>query len=225
MNTTPIPLPDRVMRFVKLRQEQGGVSAVLIYGSYARGTQHELSDVDIIFVVDDGFASKFVVFEGLDFEVLESTKRNMIAYWQKNWDEDRHWYLWKDAKIIYDRDGEGASVVKHALSLIKDRQPWSGEQMEMRRNVMLAKLRKIQYLSNKDPIVAAILLTEIVRSITEHWFLTRGQFVPSPKEFMGALQQEEPEFSDLLKDFYMGCQTDRNERIDLVGNMLKIVYQ
>ena len=48
MKNRSFQLSDRVNRFIAARKELGDVSAVLIYGSYARGTQHEQSDVDII---------------------------------------------------------------------------------------------------------------------------------------------------------------------------------
>ncbi len=51
-NSLPTP-PDPVNRFIVDRLERGDVAAVPLYGSYARGTQHEQSDVDIIFVDDE----------------------------------------------------------------------------------------------------------------------------------------------------------------------------
>ena len=224
MKNRSLQLPDRVNRFIAARKEPGDVSAALIYGSYARGTQHEQSDVDIIFVVDNGFKSELVKHEGLEFEVLEATKNSIFAHWHSNWDEDRHWYLWKDAKVAYDRNGEGAEIVKYALSLVGERLPWPREQREGRRLVMLSRIQRIEYLSQTDPGTAAILLGEFVRTLTENWFKIRGQFIPSSKEFLATFADDCPKFGSLLKDFYLNS-TDLKTRFILVESMLRIVFR
>ena len=224
MKKRSLQLPDCVTRFIAARVKLGDVSAALIYGSYARGTQHEQSDVDIIFVVDNGFKSELVEHEGLEFEVLEATKSNIIDYWQSNWDEDRHWYLWKDVKVAYDRNDDGANIIKQALSLVNERLPWPREQTESRRLVMLSKIRRIEYLSRTDPGTAAILLVEIVRTLTENWFSIRGQYVPSSKEFLASFRDDCPEFCVLLKDFYLHTADLRTKFVQ-VEKMLQIVYR
>ena len=124
MKNKSLDLPQTITRFIAARIERGDILAALLYGSYARGTQTEHSDVDIIFILDKGYKSKLVMHEGIEFEVLEVTKSNLYAYWQKNWDEDRHWYLWKDAKAIFDPGGEGKEIIEHARSLVGERFPW-----------------------------------------------------------------------------------------------------
>jgi len=223
MNNTVFHLPESIKQFISARQARGGVSAVLIYGSYARGTQHEKSDVDLIFIVDEGFKSEYILHEGIDIEVLESTLSDMISYWQQNWDEDRHWYLWKDARVLYDRDGDGAKAVAHALSLVGDRQSWSQEHTEARKHIMKAKLGRCQYLAQKDPTTAAMLLTEFVRTLIENWFIVRGKFVPSTKEFLTCFSKQSPEFEQLLRDFYSDS-TNLNARFALLERMIERVY-
>ena len=216
-------LPEPVNRFIADRLDRGDVAAVLLYGSYARGTQHEQSDVDIIFVVDEGFRSEVVECEGVDIEVLEQTRHNMFAFWEQNLDEDRHWYLWKDVKVLYERDNEGAEVVAHALSLVGEKRPWPTDQVEMRRKVAVAKLRRTRFLSQSDPGTAAIVLVELVQASTQHWFAVRGHRVPSSKAFLGVFAEEEPELGDLLVDFY--TQTAELEsKFDTAQRLLEIVY-
>ncbi len=224
MSNTKFQLPTSVNRFIATRKEQGDIAAVLLYGSYARGTQHEKSDVDIIFVVDQGFKSELIVHDGLVIEVLESTKRNMFSYWKENWDEDRHWYLWKDVKVVYDRDGEGAEIVKYAQSLVGERLPWPRTKIENRRQVDLAKIEKVQYLSKTDPGTASILLFEFVSELTENWFKIRGRFVPSTKELLTIYSNDCPEYGQLLTDFHLN-EADLNTRFCLAKNMLEIAYR
>lgn len=218
-----LDLPGAVERFVVERTELGGVSAALLYGSYARGTQHEKSDVDIIFVVDEGFRSELVVHEGLDFEVLEATKSSMFDHWRMNWDEDRHWYLWKDAVVIYDRDDDGAEIVEYARSRVGERLPWSPEQIENRRQVMLAKFERIKYLSRTDPGTSAILLVELVGDVAQSWFKINGRFVPSPKEFLATFAEDCPRLEDLFRDFHLNS-SELEARFGQAENMLKVVY-
>lgn len=216
-------LPEPAHRFIANRLEHGDVAAVLLYGSYARGTQHEQSDVDIIFVVDEGFRSEIVNFEGMEFEVLEQTKPNMFAFWEQNLDEDRHWYLWKDAKVLFERDKEGTEVVAHALSLVGEKRPWPAHQVEMRKKVALSKLRRTRHLSQHDPGTAAIVLTELVEALTKHWFDVRGHRVPSSKAFHGVFAAEAPELGGLLRDFYVR-PLELEPKFDLAEQMVDLVY-
>ncbi len=47
MDNLPQSLPEQADRFIAERLDRGDVVAVLLYGSYARGTQHEQSDVEL----------------------------------------------------------------------------------------------------------------------------------------------------------------------------------
>jgi len=222
INTVP-DLPQSVKRFIELRLARDGVSAVLLYGSYARGTQHAKSDVDVVYIVDSGFNSECVEYEGLLFEVLEQTKHGMFEYWQKHMDVDRHWYLWKDAKVIYDREGEGAEVIEHAMSLVGQRHPWSREKVENHKLAMLAKIENIRYLSRKDAGTAAILLVEFVRLLTENWFKMRGQFVPSTKVILSLFAEHDPEFGSMLVDYHLNAD-GLDRKFEQVETMLNTVY-
>lgn len=223
INQTTLKLPQSITRFINRRVQRGDVSAVLLYGSYARGTQHEQSDVDLIFIVDEGFNSEYIEYERFVFEVLEQTKSNMFSYWKNNLDKDRHWYLWKDVKVLYDREGEGAETVKHALSLVGNRLPWSQERIVNHRQAMHARIDKIQYLSVEDQATAAVLLVEFVRSLAENWFKIRGRFVPSTKEFLALFEKDCPAFAEMLGDFHLN-PTDLDGRFVQVRRMLDIVY-
>jgi len=223
MINNTLQLPEGITNFVKLRLEKGGVSAVLLYGSYARGTQHEQSDVDIIFIVDEGFKREITTHAGLLFEVLEQTKNNLYSFWQKTLDIDRHWYLWKDIKILYDRDGAGKDIIEHALSLVGEKQPWSRPQIENERQKMLGRLPRIRYLARTDPGTASILLIEFVRAITENWFAIHGRYIPSSKVLLAEYKEVCPEFGMLLTDFYLNS-SELDERFVMVERMLEVVY-
>ena len=223
MYNPPPTLPEQVNRFVASRLDGGDVTAVLLYGSYARGTEHEQSDVDIIFVVDQGFKSEVVDLDGVDVEVLEQTKHNMFAFWEQNLDEDRHWYLWKDVKVLYERNNEGTEVVAHAMSLVGEKRPWPNDRIEMRKKVAQAKLRRTRFLSQLDAGSAAIALVELVQAMTGHWFDVRGQRVPSSKAFSGVFAEEDPELGDLLVGFYVR-PTEFDVRFDLADRMAELVY-
>lgn len=220
---TLLPLPEPVNRFISARREAGDVSAVLLYGSYARGTAHEQSDVDLIFIVDEGFKSELVEFEGIDFEVLEETKHNMFAFWQKNLDEDRHWHLWKDVKVLYDRDGEGVEAVAHAWSLVGQKQSWPIERIEMRKRVALAKLRRTRFLAQQDAGTAAIVLVELVQELTNHWFDVRGHRVPSSKTLLASFAEQHPELGSALREFY-AQPAGLEPRFDLAERIADLAY-
>ena len=46
-------IEDIVLKYVKAICEQYNVEAVILFGSYAKGTEHEDSDIDIAIVIDE----------------------------------------------------------------------------------------------------------------------------------------------------------------------------
>ena len=46
-------IEDIVLKYVKAICEQYEVEAIILFGSYAKGTEHEDSDIDIAIVVDE----------------------------------------------------------------------------------------------------------------------------------------------------------------------------
>jgi len=224
MTILALQLPESANRFIKQRQLQGDVSAVLLYGSYARGTHHVNSDIDIIFVVDQGFKRECVVQDGLLFEVLEETKNNMYSFWERNMDVDRHWYLWKDMKILFDRDGEGKEIIEHAMSFVSDRHPWPSKEVQMRKLIMLHKINNIRHVSSSDSRTAALLLVEFVWALIENWFGIRGRFIPSSKEVFTILPEEDPVLSDLLGDFYTN-PVDLDTKFKLAERIYKAIHE
>jgi len=223
MNDPALQLPESVNRFIKQRQMRGDISAVLLYGSYARGTQHANSDVDIMFIVDQGFKRECVVQDGLLFEIIEETSSDVYSYWQKNLDEDRHWNLWKDVKVLYDRDGEGKEIINRAHSLLTERQPWPRDELQMRTLIMQFKIKSIRHVSQSDPCTAALLLLESVRALMEDWFRMRGRFVPSSKEIFAIFADEDPILSGLITEFYVD-QIDLDTRLSLVERIFESVF-
>ncbi len=216
-------LPEVIHRFVASREEQGGLAAALLYGSFARGTAHERSDVDIIFIVDEGFASEAVTFEGKLFECLETTADAIMSHWEQKLDEDRHWYLWKDVKVLYERDGAGAHVVSAARSLVGERIPWTDEQIEMRRFVMTERIDRLRFLADTEPTTAAIVLGDVFRDLLEYWFKMRGEFVPSPKEFTSVFDVQSPPIAELVRSFYI-AERNLPGRLDVAIRLVDEVF-
>lgn len=46
-------IEDTVFKYVKAICEQYKVEAIILFGSYAKGTEHEDSDIDIAIVIDE----------------------------------------------------------------------------------------------------------------------------------------------------------------------------
>ena len=65
---------DIVNRYIKIVNENYDVIAIILFGSYAKGTQREDSDIDIAVITDDIKTDKF------DEEVNLMQLRNNIDY-------------------------------------------------------------------------------------------------------------------------------------------------
>ena len=77
---------DRVKVFVKQISLEYPVIAAYLFGSWASGTQHDLSDIDIGIIVADtvGKAQRFAIYSeardfDIDFEVVVIPERDYIS--------------------------------------------------------------------------------------------------------------------------------------------------
>lgn len=69
-------IEDSVLKYVKAICEQYKVEAIILFGSYAKGTEHEDSDIDIAIVIDkfrDNIIDEEVEFmkirKGIDYRI------------------------------------------------------------------------------------------------------------------------------------------------------------
>lgn len=69
-------IEDIVLKYVKVICEQYEVEAIILFGSYAKGTEHEDSDIDIAIVIDafkDNIIDEEVEFmkmrKGIDYRI------------------------------------------------------------------------------------------------------------------------------------------------------------
>lgn len=69
-------IEDIVLKYVKTICNQYKVEAIILFGSYAKGTEHEDSDIDIAIVIDefkDNIVDEEVEFmmmrEGIDYRI------------------------------------------------------------------------------------------------------------------------------------------------------------
>lgn len=69
---------DTILAFLRRKkkdfEKMFGINQIGIYGSYSRGDQHENSDIDIVYNLDDG--NKFGYFQYLELEEMLSRQFN-----------------------------------------------------------------------------------------------------------------------------------------------------
>lgn len=56
---TNTEIADIVKKYISIVKENYNVTAIILFGSYAKGTEHEDSDIDIAIITDDIKTDKF----------------------------------------------------------------------------------------------------------------------------------------------------------------------
>ena len=102
-------------RFVRELREDPEVTAVFVFGSFARGDDRPDSDIDLLVVANGAFRKEIVHREGVEFEIFRNNRDDTITFWKENPDDFES--SWPDAKPLFDRDGTVAYLERAAAAL------------------------------------------------------------------------------------------------------------
>jgi predicted nucleotidyltransferase len=191
----------RTTHFITELQQNPDVSGVLLFGSWARGTNRPDSDVDLLVIVRHGFARVVEERQGQAFEIIFTTEDDAIAFWRANPDDAAD--LWHHAQIVYDRAGTMERLRRVGQDILaQGKPPISAEQEAHARFDIDDQLHAIAALADTDPRTARLLLSAKVLQLTELYFDVRRLWRPPPKQRLGVLQLLDTPFYDRVAAYY-----------------------
>jgi len=215
----------QITKFIEDRISKGSIQAVILYGSFARGNANPTSDVDLMFVVTDGFLSSISEFDDLYFEIIEATEEAYKTHWTSKPDLDRLFCFWKYAKILYDFNGAGNRLQKYAQDLLKKgKTKMSCEKITNNLKAANKRLEKIKYLFHIDPTSANVILEQYFLTYLESWFTVNGIWKPQEKEYIEIISKKDLLLGKLINAFYnSGAKTE--DKITVAQNAIQRIFK
>ena len=104
--------------FVNGLKKDSNVLGVVLFGSWARGSNRIGSDVDILVILKEGYKRTIEYLDNQAFEIIYSTKKEAFDFWKSNRDDAAG--FWEDANILYDVGGVVASLKKKKKKILKE---------------------------------------------------------------------------------------------------------
>jgi len=191
----------RAEQYIAELRQSPDVLGVLLFGSWARGTNRPDSDVDLLVIVRRGFARVVEEREGQAFEIIFTTEDDAAAFWRANPDDAAD--LWQCARVVFDRDGVMERLRRVGQEILaRGKPPISAEQEAHARFDAHDQLRAIEALAGTDPRTARLLLSAKVLQLTELYFDLRQLWRPPPKQRLGVLQRQHAPFYESVAAYY-----------------------
>ncbi|HZA51691.1 MAG TPA: nucleotidyltransferase domain-containing protein [Myxococcaceae bacterium] len=200
------------------RQE---VSAVILFGSQARGDSRPNSDVDLVVLVPSGYRRAVDEREGQAFELLFLSEDVARGYFRQNLDTAAE--FWASAQILFERDGVASRLRAEIQEVLAAGKPPLDEgTLTSSRFNSEDQLRAVEVLAVRDAVTAEAMLHNKVLELTGSYFDVRQRWTPSLKTRISAIAEAEPELHARLTAFYAATF---QEKLALAREMIPLVYE
>ena len=197
------------------------VSAVILFGSQARGDSGPNSDVDLLVVVPSGYRRAVDEREGQAFELLFLSNDVARGYFHQHLDTAAE--FWATAQILFERDGVASRLRAEIQKVLAAGKPALDEAtLTSSRFNSEDQLRAVEGLAARDAVGAAAMLDNKVLELTASYFDVRQRWTPSLKTRISAIARAEPELDARLTAFY---GSDFDAQLALAREMIPLVYE
>ena len=214
----------RVPHFFDELQENPGVLALILFGSYARGDNRPDSDIDLMVIIAEGdTARRIETRAGNTYEMIWVTENAALKYWQS--DKDGCYGVWQDAKIIFDRNGAAERLRVGAKKIIAEgKEELSDLELAHARFNAEDQLRAIKKLAEDDLPAANHALHRNVSGLVEVFFDIKRLWAPPPKKALQLIRKTNSKLGALLDSFY-SSQVSFERSVSLAKEMIQADFR
>ena len=196
------------------------VSAVILFGSQARGDTRPNSDVDLVVLVPSGYRRAVDQRDGQAFELMFLSEDVARGYFHQNLDTAAE--FWASAQILFERDGSASRLRAEMQKVLAAGKPPLDEgTLTSSRFNSEDQLRAVEGLAAHDAVTAAAMLHNKVLELTGYYFDVRQRWTPSLKHRVPAIAEADPELHSRLTAFYAA---NFDEKLALAREMVPLVY-
>lgn len=208
--------------FVALQEQDPNVLGIILFGSWARGSNRPDSDVDLVIILRDGYRRVVQTHDGQLFEIIYVTEDAAFEFWKNNRDDCAG--VWEVAKPLFDRDGTVVHLEGRVRTLLQEGKPAIDErrlgQLRFDAEYQVAFADRV---SESDPTTAGLVLTNMVFALTELYFDVHRLWTPAPKARVAQLRERDPRAYRALQEFY-GERTTLKARVQAARDLVDAIF-
>jgi len=208
--------------YIQELKEREDVVGIILFGSWARGNNRPGSDVDLVVIVKEGYRRCFEERDGQVFEMIFTTAKSALEFWTANRNDAAG--LWEVAEILYEKDDVVSVIKKSTTEMLS-----SGKTLPDIHQIGQWKfdagdqIGYAEYLYEKDPVTADMILSNKVFALTEVFFDLRGKWTPAPKQRLSKIKEESEELSALISQFW-GVENNFTERVRVAREIIGVIF-
>ena len=208
--------------FLAQLEKEPRVLGVILFGSWARGTNRPDSDVDLVVLVQEGYRRTIERIGQQVFEVIYVTEDAAFQFWKNHPDECAG--VWEVAKILPDRDGTVARLEQRARRIVQGgKRAIDQDELKQRRFDAEDQIAYAERIAVSDPATARLVLANKVFELTATYFDVRGRWTPGPKVRVATIRASDREVYEALEEFY-GDTAPLSARISAARRLVEAVF-
>lgn len=203
---------QKLTGFIEKLKNDANVLAVIVFGSYARGNSRPDSDIDLVVILKEGYKRAAEDFEGQTFEIIYTTEKAAIEYWQLNKHDAVG--LWDVAKVIFDLDGTGQRLKEFGETLRKEKpMTFDTAKLDHLRFDARDSIKSAEKINETDPATASLLIHKKAADLADLYFDIKQMWRPAPKQQLESIKRIDSEMGALFTEFYETAEFDRKAQI------------
>lgn len=206
--------------FTETKKADNNVLAVVVFGSYARGNSRPDSDIDLVIILNEGYKRAAEEFEGQAFEIIYTTEKSAIDYWNSN--KHDAFGLWSVAQIAFDRDGTGKRLKEYGENLCKELPERLDEsKLGHLRFDAQDSIKAAEVINETDPATASLLVHKKAADLINLYFDKNQKWRPAPKQQLSAIKSMDQDLGSLYTDFY--STPDFQGKVEILKKITKSI--
>ncbi|MDP2656651.1 MAG: nucleotidyltransferase domain-containing protein [bacterium] len=203
------------------------VLGIMVFGSAARDTSDEYSDIDFYIIVRKlaKFARIGLIKYGIPIDIIIEpiNETNKYLNEDKNALKRNTSHMLAHSAILFQRSASIAKIQAIAKSNLNLKTKYTKEEILMHKysiDDFLGEVRRDA--KNQDSVAFGVDSQLLINNIMELFLKINGDFLRQPKELHARLNDIDKRFGNLVNHFYLA--TDRQDKIKILSALIKYIY-
>ncbi|BCX15813.1 MAG: hypothetical protein KatS3mg098_042 [Candidatus Parcubacteria bacterium] len=216
---------DEIVRQYKPNKN---VLGILLFGSVARNTFDQYSDIDIYILLNKKgrFSRINFIKNGFRVDIILNTKKEAMQYLKEDKNNLRRItsHMIAHGKIIFQRRKYLENIQAIAKSNLKLRTKYKKSEVLMHKYSIDDFWGEVQRdIKNDDHLAFGLDSHLLISNIMELFLKLNGEFLRQPKEMREVLKKLDRKFSNKIENFYKTGEIQSKKKI--LSNLVEYIYK